>query len=540
MIPKITANGYALLLNALDGVGIQFSKIVVGNGEKPGDYRVLSDLQNPILSANITDITRMEKYAILRAPMLNSDVEGRLHWTELGVFAKDPAGGSDILYGYAHTDLSGDGQGISVPSYDTNMIELAHIIYVYVGEVDDVTAIIAQSSEYASAEALRSHTANTSNPHKVDAADVGLGNVPNVTPENQKPVFSNTIASVTIEDDGTKSLPNIQNGDVMGLILQKIRSAISAFVSHLNDKNPHGLVANDVGAAASTHYHSASDINKGTLSLIRGGTGGSTAEEARTNIGAAADNHKHNAEDVGAAAKEHTHNYAGASTAGGAANSAKKLSTARKVTVDLGSETGADFDGSKEITPGVKGILPMEHGGLGASTPEEARKNLGVITLDEIPNLHVWKKYSGDPSKPKETATSYAQISWRDPDGTYVTGGTVTYADGAKIEEGEVVLDGETKSLSYSSASSDVSALLGKYVKSTGSSLIEDSYDGIYYIPEDATLTPSSTGLSASNIYRLSVPGYLGYVASKERNGYPAIGTHNDGCWYVYHKQIGD
>lgn len=287
MIPKITANGYALLLNALDGVGIQFSKIVVGNGEKPADYRVLSDLQNPILSAKITEITRMEKYAILRAPMLNSDVEGRLHWTELGVFTKNPSGGEDILYGYAHTDLSGDGQGISVPSYDTNMIELAHIIYVYVGEVDDVTAIIAESSEYASATALKNHETNETNPHRVSAQQVGLGNVPNVTPENQKPVFSETVTSVTTADDGTKSLPNILNGDIMGVILQKIRSAISAFISHLNATNPHGLGASDVGAASDTHYHSATDINKGTLSLLRGGTGGSTAQAARINLGVA-------------------------------------------------------------------------------------------------------------------------------------------------------------------------------------------------------------------------------------------------------------
>ena len=46
------------------------------------------------------------------------------------------------------------------------------------------------------------------------------------------------------------------------------------------------------------------------------------------------------------AAKSHTHNYAGSSSAGGAANSAAKLSTARTISL-TGDVTGsASFDGS--------------------------------------------------------------------------------------------------------------------------------------------------------------------------------------------------
>ncbi len=511
MIPKITANGYALLLNALDGVGIQFSKIVVGNGEKPADYRVLSDLQNPILSAEITEITRMEKYAILRAPMLNSDVEGRLHWTELGVFTKNPSGGEDILYGYAHTDLSGDGQGISVPSYDTNMIELAHIIYVYVGEVDDVTAIIAQSSEYASAAALSNHTTNTSNPHKVTPQQVGLGNVPNVTPENQKPVFSETVTSVTTSDDGTKSLPNILNGDIMGVILQKIRSAISAFISHLNAKNPHGLGASDVGAASATHYHSATDINKGTLSLLRGGTGGTTADEARKNIGAAA--------------ADHTHKYAGSSTTGGAANSAVKLSTARKVTVNLSSESGADFDGSKAIAPGVSGILQIKHGGTGAATEEQARANLGIITSDEIANLYVWKKYEGILVKNQNM-------------GDMGTGAcTIRYCETVNVANGTFTPGNIQTTTATGTTDSNLDKIKGKYVVMGA----EAPYT-LYFVPTNASFSSYSSGtdllIRANEAYKLATKA--GYAAAKSSGAYPTGSQHSDGYWYEYHKQLGD
>lgn len=78
----------------------------------------------------------------------------------------------------------------------------------------------------------------------------------------------------------------------------------------------------------------------------------------------------------GKASADHTHNYAGASSPGGPATSANKLATARKVQTDLGSESAVSFDGSVDITPGVKGILPIAHGGTGATTARVAEYNI--------------------------------------------------------------------------------------------------------------------------------------------------------------------
>lgn len=72
------------------------------------------------------------------------------------------------------------------------------------------------------------------------------------------------------------------------------------------------------------HTHDASDINSGTLPVARGGTGGSTAEAARSNLGAAAASHEHNASDINA------------------------------------------------------GTLPIERGGTGADTVEGVLENLGI------------------------------------------------------------------------------------------------------------------------------------------------------------------
>lgn len=53
---------------------------------------------------------------------------------------------------------------------------------------------------------------------------------------------------------------------------------------------------------------------------------------------------------IGAAAKNHTHNYAGSGSAGGSANSAVKLATARTITLGGDLSGSASFDGSANIT----------------------------------------------------------------------------------------------------------------------------------------------------------------------------------------------
>lgn len=46
---------------------------------------------------------------------------------------------------------------------------------------------------------------------------------------------------------------------------------------------------------------------------------------------------------------------------------ATKLKTARSIQVDLASIESASFDGSADVTPGVKNILSVANGGTGAS-----------------------------------------------------------------------------------------------------------------------------------------------------------------------------
>lgn len=284
MTPKLTAKGYGLMIGALNGTGLKFSGIKLGNGGTPEDYESLTDLANPIVTLGISEITVSKNFAVLKAPMSNADTGDGFYITELGIFAEDPEGGEDILYAYAHYILDGDDAAVYVPPVSSNLVEITHNVYVFIGEIEDVSAVLAESSQYASAAALAAHVNDTGNPHKVDKVDVGLGNVPNVTPENQQPNFPTAYVG-TVANDGTVTIPNITPGERMYSILQKVRTAIFYLLNHINARNPHGMQATDVGAAEKNHYHSANDINSGTLGIARGGIGAGTAEEGLKNLG---------------------------------------------------------------------------------------------------------------------------------------------------------------------------------------------------------------------------------------------------------------
>ena len=123
------------------------------------------------------------------------------------------------------------------------------------------------------------------------------------------------------------------------------------------------------GKAASSHNHSASNITSGTLSsdrlptvpITKGGTGATTAAAALTNLGITATSTELNYVDGvtsniqtqlnGKSASNHTHNYAGSSSAGGAATSADKLTTARTIALGTGATgTATSFNGAGNIT----------------------------------------------------------------------------------------------------------------------------------------------------------------------------------------------
>lgn len=200
----------------------------------------------------------------------------------------------------------------------------------------------------------------------------------------------------------------------------------------------------------------------------------------------------------------------------------------------------ADLD--RPMASDIYGSVGFENGGHGGTTVEEARENLGIITLAELPNLYVWKKYSGEPDGYSETEESNVRLMTK----LYnqYTGSTtnqrIFYADSFEIVDGKFSL-ANGSSLTAPTAAT-ITAIRGKYAADKYASGL--SY--VYLIPENAVFTDEGTGSSQTTFVKvdkatkIALPEFINMVASKTNDTYPTNGKHTDGYWYVYNKQLGE
>lgn len=260
MTPNLTDAGKNLLLRALTGETITFTKIQLGNGPAQ-DARTATGLVNPLLTVELSKIEIGEEYVTLTAAFTNGTVTSGFHITEVGFFATDPDNSTkEILYAFGNENKS---TADYVPDNNNRILEMQFDALIFIGDAENVSAAISSSLVYASKDEFDTHTANKANPHSVTKAQVGLGNVPNLAPSDQVPTFTQAT-----------NLANIVSGEKNSTLFGKIKLAISKLIDHINNRsNPHNTTASQVGAAAEIHKHSAQDINGGVLSPIYGGTG---------------------------------------------------------------------------------------------------------------------------------------------------------------------------------------------------------------------------------------------------------------------------
>ena len=100
-------------------------------------------------------------------------------------------------------------------------------------EIDEVRDTVEENKRLFDA-----HITDMGNPHKVTKNQVGLGNVPNVTTNNQEPTYMQ--ASV---------LENIVSGETLSTSMGKIQKAIDESIKHFADKeNPHEVTTEQINA----------------------------------------------------------------------------------------------------------------------------------------------------------------------------------------------------------------------------------------------------------------------------------------------------
>lgn len=105
---------------------------------------------------------------------------------------------------------------------------------------------------------------------------------------------------------GGDMLKSEYDADGDGVVDAAAKLAVAHAIGGASFDGSEDVSVAEIGAAAAEHSHAAGDIDSGTLSADRlpavpvnkGGTGATTAANARTNLGAAAASHKHAAGDI--------------------------------------------------------------------------------------------------------------------------------------------------------------------------------------------------------------------------------------------------
>ena len=263
MTLQLTNAGLNALLRAMSGDKIIFSSVQIGNGD-PQDVSSATGLGNPLKTLTITKITVNSNNATLETSFNNSDVEAGFRLKEVGIFAQNQDDATEeILYAYG-TEPEATADYIAASS--GSILETQMEFSIFVGNAENISAIINESLAYATKAAFEAHVGDKGNPHGVTKEQVGLDNVPNVATNDQTPTYSEA-----------KNLVALSSGEKLSVAFGKLGKAVASLIAHIkNVDNPHEVTAKQVKAAEEKHSHTAADITKGTLSVQRGGTGKSS------------------------------------------------------------------------------------------------------------------------------------------------------------------------------------------------------------------------------------------------------------------------
>ena len=143
----LTTSGLEFLLKSLQGgPSPEFCKIAFGNGVDAGSNA--TEMSNLVKELDIYSITRKEDYVSLVSILNNTEITERFKATELGVYITDPTSSTGVtLYAYGY---SPEDEAALIPAASDYLIETEETIMVYVGSVEDVKAVLSDSSLYAS------------------------------------------------------------------------------------------------------------------------------------------------------------------------------------------------------------------------------------------------------------------------------------------------------------------------------------------------------------------------------------------------------
>lgn len=245
----ITVKGIDLAAELMNGGSMEITKAEIG--ESITDSVALAYqgvIQSPInVPVNIAKKEKTENGVILTVQIQNAGAEKAYKMRQLGIYAKT-ANSAETLFAVLQ---SADGEEIpSEAEYPNFLLEFTANIAV--SNTDNISVVTNPATVIVTEEileaAMEEHTSDKSNPHGVTKAQVGLGNVPNVSTNDQTPTYGTVTA-----------LAKLVMGEKLGIAFGKIAKAVDELIAHLADNVKHITAAERTawnGKAAGDHTHS--------------------------------------------------------------------------------------------------------------------------------------------------------------------------------------------------------------------------------------------------------------------------------------------
>lgn len=395
-------------------------------------------------------------------------------------------------------------------------------------------AAAAQSTADTATTNLANHVGSTSNPHGVTAAQVGLGNVPNVTTNNQTPTY--TVASSNAE---------LKSGETMTTAFGKIAKAVSSLIAHLsNTSNPHSVTKAQVGLG---NVDNTADANKTvkaagtatTATTLSGLTAtvtelnildGVTATTAELNYvdgvtsniqtqlnGKAASSHgthvtysttspkANGTASAGSAANvsrgDHVHPLQ--TTVSGNAGTATKLKTARTITLSGDASGSVSFDGSENKTLTVT-VADDSHNHVISNVDGLQAALDGKAATSEIPTVYTASQcttFTSDSGTCTPLAVQNAAKKFAIPRITSTTNAIARYDGTAgEVKNSTILIEDVTNTKNSSLKAQVISIPAANGTKKMVYGYCTDQTDGTSFIgglfDADATAFPYAEGLA--------------------------------------------
>lgn len=346
----------SVTIDAPDGYDMRIGDVVTGRDNANGTS----------VTAEVSKIVVKYSYGV-------ADVQYEVGSESLGTSNSTISGTAESSGGGGHAYYAGEGLTLANYTFAADVTEA------------DLNAVSATATNAAAQASNASAAAGAAQQAAEKAQETADGKADKSHTHAYLPLTGGTVAGGVLLSNGDKEanfgvVREVDAGKVRGTI--KVKD--DGTVSFLTKNETTGLYPNQLNLSPT-----ATTLTR-PLTLSSGGTGASSANAARYNLFNGVEDVESTPNDGTVmlfayqsptsagdavyrntagrfwayiktkastvfAAKTHTHSYAGSSTAGGAADSAKKWDTPRKITLTGAVNGSATLDGSQDVTITVEG-----------------------------------------------------------------------------------------------------------------------------------------------------------------------------------------